>query len=185
MRRLAAGLLLMPTTSLAGDILTSSVSHDQDGYHLSVTARIDAPRDTVYRSITDFENLAAINPAIEESQLLLTSGPDTRRVRSVVRVCILMFCKRVVQVQDVTLLEDYAIRAVVVPDDSDFRRGIAHWQLTASGAATELLFTNRFEPDFWVPPVIGPWLIKRKLVREVAETAMYIELGFNDPQGKE
>ena len=134
----------MPAPSLAGDILASSVSHDGDGYSLSITAHIEAPRETAYRSITDFDNLAAINPAIEESQLLRLSGPDTRRVRSVIRVCILMFCKRVVQVQDVTLLEDYAIRAVVVPDDSDFRHGIAHWQLTASGAATELCRTIAF-----------------------------------------
>ena len=40
---------------------------------------------------------------------------------------------------------------------------------------TELQFTETFEPDFWVPPVIGPWLIQRKLVSEVAETVMYIE----------
>jgi hypothetical protein len=38
-----------------------------------------------------------------------------------------------------------------------------------------LQFTDTFEPDFWVPPVIGPWLIQRKLVRELTETMAYIE----------
>ena len=180
--RLLAALLLLPVAALAGDILSSSVSHEGSVYSLSVMARIDAPLDTVYRSITDFDNLAAINPAIEESQLLATPSVDTRRVRSVIRVCILMYCKRIEQVQQVTLLDDYAIEAVVLPQDSDFRNGVAHWQLTASGASTEMLFTNIFEPDFWVPPVIGPWLIKRKLIREVAETAMYIEVGAHGPQ---
>ena len=176
LRCLVAVLLLMPAAVPAGDILASSVSHEGTVYTLSVTARIDAPLDTVYRSITDFDNLAAINPAIEESELLATPTVDTRRVRSVIRVCILMFCKRVEQVQDVTLLEGYAIEAVILPQGGDFRSGLAHWQLTASGASTEMLFTNTFEPDFWVPPVIGPWLIKRKLIREVTETAMYIEV---------
>ena len=174
-------VLLLPSAALAGEILASSVNHEGTVYSLSVTARIDAPLDTVYRSITDFDNLAAINPAIEESQLLATPALDMRRVRSVIRVCILMFCKRVEQVQDVTLMEGYAIKAVIVPQGGDFRSGVAHWQLTASGAATEMLFTNTFEPDFWVPPVIGPWLIKRKLTREVAETAMYIEVREHEP----
>ncbi|MEN8207393.1 MAG: SRPBCC family protein [Pseudomonadota bacterium] len=180
-RRLIAGMLLMPATSLAGDILASSVKHDGDRYSLSVTARIDAPIDIVYQSITDFDNLAAINPAIEESQLLAIPSADTRLVRSVIKVCILVFCKRVEQVQDVTMKTGYVIEAVVLPERSDFRSGFARWLLTVSGTSTELLFTNTFEPDFWVPPVIGPWLIKRKLIREVAETAMYIEVKAGTP----
>lgn len=179
--RLLAALLLLPANSLAGEILSSRVDHDGERYTLSITARIDAPLAVVYRSITDFDNLAAINPAIEESRLLATPQPDTRRVRSVIRVCILVFCKRVVQVQDVTLLAGYGIEAVIVPEYSDFRSGRARWQLTASDAATVLEFSNRFVPDFWVPPVIGPWLIKRKLVWEVTETTMYIEVRDHDP----
>ena len=180
--RLIVVLLLMPAAALAGEILDSSVNHEGVIYDLSVTARIDAPLDTVYRSITDFDNLAAINPAIEESQLLATPTADTRHVRSVVKVCILVFCKRVEQLQEVTLLDDYAIEAVILPQGGDFRRGVAHWQLTASGVSTLMLFSSTFEPDFWVPPVIGPWLIKRKLVREVAATAMYIEVSAHGPQ---
>lgn len=181
MHRLIAGLLLMPATLLAGDILTSSVNHDGDIYSLLVTARIDAPIDIVYQSITDFDNLVAINPAIEESQLLAMPKAGIQRVRSVIKVCILVFCKRVVQVQDVIMKEGYVIEAVILPEHSDFRSGFSRWQLTTSGASTVLLFTNTFEPDFWVPPVIGPWLIKRKLINEVAETAMYIELKASTP----
>ncbi|RLA01759.1 MAG: hypothetical protein DRQ45_05515 [Gammaproteobacteria bacterium] len=175
-RRLIAGLLLMPATSLAGEILASSVEHEGDHYSLSVTALIDAPIEIVYQSITDFDNLAAINPAIEESELRSMPDAETQRVRSVIKVCILVFCKRIEQVQDVTMKAGYVIEAVVLPAHSDFRSGLARWQLTTRGTSTELLFTNTFEPDFWVPPVIGPWLIKRKLISEVAETAMYIEV---------
>jgi hypothetical protein len=88
----AAVLLLMPATVLAGEVLASSVNRDGDRYTVSLTARIDAPIDTVYQSITDFDNLAAINPAIEESQLLAMPNVDTQRVRSVIMVCILVFC---------------------------------------------------------------------------------------------
>jgi hypothetical protein len=169
-------LLLLPGVLQAGEIQNSSVTHDGDVYSLSIRARVQAPLAVVYQSITDFTNLAAINPSIEESQVLASQGADRRRVRSVIKVCILVFCKRVEQVQDVTLVDSHTVVAVMVPGAGDFRAGSARWVLTAAGAATDLHFTEVFEPDFWVPPVIGPWLIERKLVREVAETAMYIEM---------
>ena len=168
-------LMLFPCVLLAGEILNSSVTHDGTVYRLSITARVEAPLAVVYQSITDFTNLAAINPSIEESQVLELQGADRQRVRSVIRVCILVFCKRVVQVQDVTLVDSRTVVATIVPGAGDFRAGLARWELTAVGTATDLHFTETFEPDFWVPPLIGPWLIEKKLVREVAETTMYIE----------
>ncbi len=174
--RVVSVLLLLPASSLAGDILASSVVHDGNTYFLSITARIDAPIDRVYRSITDFDNLGAINPDIEESNVLATPVPGTQRVYSVTRVCILVFCKRVVQVQDVILADDYLIEAVMLPEFSDFHSGFARVQLIEHTASTELLFTHTFEPDFWIPPVIGSWLIKRTLVREVTVTATHIEV---------
>jgi hypothetical protein len=97
-------------------------------------------------------------------------------VRTVVNVCILVFCKRVQQLQHVTYPRADTIEAVIVPEGSDFRSGFARWRLASiSALTTELEFNQTFEPDFWVPPLIGPWLIRRKLVGEVAETVMYIE----------
>jgi len=168
-------LISFPCLLLAGEILTSSVTHEGAVYRLSINARVDAPLAIVYQSITDFTNLSAINPSIEESQVLQSRGADQRRVRSVIRVCILVFCKRVEQVQDVTLLDGRTVVAMMVPGAGDFRAGLARWELTTVGTATDLHFTEVFEPDFWVPPVIGPWLIEKKLVREVAETTIYIE----------
>ncbi len=169
-------LLFLPYIAQTGTIQTSTVERDGDFYALAITAQIDAPVEIVYQSITDFDNLAAINPNIEKSRLIGRPSADTQRVHSVIKVCILMFCKRVVQVQDVTRPSEHVIEAVIVPAASDFRSGFARWQLTAQGESTLMAFSHRFEPDFWVPPVIGPWIIKRKLISEVAETAMYIEV---------
>ncbi len=174
------GLLLLPCLVQAGTVQTSSVERDGDFYALAITAHIDAPLERVYQSITDFDNLAAINPNIEQSRLVGRPNAETQRVHSIIKVCILMFCKRVVQVQDVTRPSEHVIEAVIVPAKSDFRSGFARWQLTAQGESTLLSFSHRFEPDFWVPPVIGPWIIKRKLISEVAETAMYIEVRVDE-----
>jgi hypothetical protein len=179
-----AGLLLFSTLlfsmlvfpARAGDILSSDVTLEAGQYAVTIEAAINAPLNVVYRSITDYNNLATINPSIEESRVLLVMSPDRHRVRSVIKVCILIFCKRVVQVQDVTRVDARTVDAVTVPGDSDFRYGVARWQLTPAGEATRLHFTQEFIPDFWVPPIIGTWLIQRKLLQEVTETAMYIEV---------
>jgi hypothetical protein len=176
LRGLCVSLLLFPYALSAGEILDSKVTHDGVVYRLSITARVDAPLAVVYQSITDFTNLSAINPSIEESQVLASEDARRQRVRSVIRVCILVFCKRVEQVQDVTLVDSRTVEATMVPGAGDFRGGLARWEFTPDGDGTVLHFTEVFEPDFWVPPIIGPWLIEKKLVNEVAETAMYIEL---------
>jgi hypothetical protein len=170
-------LWLLPGAASAGAILDSSVERDGDSYALAITARIDAPVERVHRSITAFNDLAAINPNIKNSRLIGRPDADTQRVQTVIRVCILVFCRRVVQVQDVTQPDTHVIEAVIVPASSDFRSGFARWQLLPQGNSTLLYFSQRFEPDFWVPPVIGPWLIRRKLVSEVAQTSMHIETG--------
>jgi hypothetical protein len=173
---LLAVLLLMPACAAAGEILEARVTHTDGRYDLAIRARIDAPSDAVYRAITDYSNLAAINPDIEVSELLGTTLAGVSRVRTVINVCILVFCKRVEQLQHVTYPDAGTIEAVIVPEGSDFRSGFARWRLSSPATATtEMQFVETFEPDFWVPPVIGPWLIQRKLVREVAETTAYIE----------
>jgi Polyketide cyclase / dehydrase and lipid transport len=173
---LLAVLLLMPAGATAGDILEARVTQADGRYDLAIRARIDAPSDTVYRAITDYSNLAAINPDIEVSELLETTAAGVSTVRTVIHVCILVFCKQVEQLQHVTYPDADTIEAVIVPEGSDFRSGFARWQLSSPTAATTVLqFVETFEPDFWVPPLIGSWLIQRKLVREVTETTAYIE----------
>ena len=175
MRGVLLCLWLVHGPATAGEILASSVVHEAGVYRLSVRAGIDAPLAIVYRSITDYDNLAAINPSIVFSRAFTTADPRIHHVRSVIQVCILVFCKQVVQMQRVVQVDSRTIEAVMLPEGSDFRAGFARWQFSGDGASTELYFSEELEPDFWVPPVIGPWLIERELVREVTETVSYIE----------
>jgi hypothetical protein len=38
-----------------------------------------------------------------------------------------------------------------------------------------VLIRSAVEPDFWIPPFIGPWLIERKLRSETLETVRNLE----------
>ena len=175
MKGLVITLLLVPVLAQAGRILQSSASVEDGIYRVGVAASINAPPDTVLRTITDYANLTAINSSILESVVLQTFSPTRYRVRTRMRVCILVFCRDVLQVQDVEQLDMTHLVADIVPEHSDFSAGRAEWTLEGSPDQTVLNFNAWVEPSFWVPPVIGAWLFRRKIVSEMLETSLYME----------
>jgi hypothetical protein len=52
-----------------------------------------------------------------------------------------------------------------MPEQSDFKRSSSEWVLEPEAGGTRMTYSLTMEPDFWVPPVIGPWYLKRTLQR--------------------
>ncbi|MEA2079826.1 MAG: hypothetical protein U9P00_08215, partial [Pseudomonadota bacterium] len=46
------------------------------------------------------------------------------------------------------------------------------WQ---EAAGTRILMRSELAPDFWIPPLLGPWLIKRELRAEALQTMHNLE----------
>ncbi len=168
-------LLFAPLLAAAGEILDSSSNLEAGVYTLALTARIDAPPATVQRLITDYDHLTEINSSLTESRVVLEHGPKRHRVHTVIRACILFFCRSVTQVQDITQDANGTVEAVILPALSDFRQGSARWDLAAAGGGTTMHFSATLEPSFWVPPLIGPWLFERQLINEVRESSAIME----------
>jgi hypothetical protein len=51
----------------------------------------------------------------------------------------------------------------VDPQQSDFAYSREQWQLIPEGDGTLMIYNFEMEPGFWVPPLIGPYVIKRAL----------------------
>jgi hypothetical protein len=102
---------------------------------------------------------------------------DTRlRRRLWLNHCVLVFCFDLYFVEDIEILADGSIKATVIPAASNFRRGESLWRVEAIDASrTRVAVAAEQEPNFWIPPVIGPMLLKRAFMREVRETAVNIE----------
>jgi hypothetical protein len=173
-RALLAGLLL-PLAVTAGEIMESAVTEQDGVYDIDIRARIAAPVVMVHRVITDYDHLHRANPAIVESRVVHEYSPLRHRVHTVIEACILFFCRRVVQLQDIVQQGTSRIEAFILPQESDFRYGWALWELSAAGTATDMHFRARLEPAFWVPPLIGPWLFERQILHELLESARYME----------
>jgi len=178
---LLAGLLYC-ATAFGGEVLVASVSHQSGSYLIEVDTRVQMDEPQVRALLTDYNNLGRVNPAIEVSEILLTRRSGDYRVRTVTEACVWFYCMRVHQVQDVIEAQDGTVTALIVPELSDFRYGYARLNLWQEADGTRILIRSEVEPDFWIPPLIGPWLIKRKLLSETLETVENLEqLAKNPP----
>jgi len=174
-RGVFTGLLLIPFVAGAGEIIKSSVTLDSDVYSVDILARIEAPLDVVYNAITDYDHLTEINPSIMESYIVETQGADRHRVYTRIKLCVFIFCKQIRQVQDIVEYGNTLLKATLLPESSDFESGSARWDLVVADDATFMQFSAEVDPSFWVPPLIGLWLFEREIVRQVLETARYME----------
>lgn len=183
MSRFAGFALLLATafaatTSHAVEIHSVDVQHDNARYRVSMRVTLDAPAAATYAVFADLPRLREVNPAVREVRVLETLSADARRVFTEVRACVSLYCRHLKQVQDMrfeTRANGGRVRAQVLPERSDFRFGDANWDFRDCAGRTCLDFDAELEPAFWVPPLIGPWLIKRKLQEEAIETSMGLE----------
>jgi len=152
-----------------------SVTRKGDAYAVVMRAQLAAPSGRVWAALTDLRGLGELTPAFKEVEILGSGAPGTNRVRTLTHLCLLIFCRDIAQVQDFTRVAHGWLHAQVDPTASELREGEADWHLVPSGDGTLLLFETHFVPDFWVPPLIGPWAVKRALVREAQTVTANLE----------
>ena len=151
------------------------VSEDDGVYQIKLATVIDAPAEYVYRVLTDYVHLHRLHPAIIQSDILPSPGAGIVRVRTRILDCILLFCMELDRVQDISEVPPYHLQTVIVPQMSNFWSGNADWRIKDMGERCQLNYEEQMKPNFTVIPIIGPYLVKRKLRDEMASSLMKIE----------
>ncbi len=164
-RSAPAILLLLFAAATAGtaDLRDIAVVHEGDRYHLESEVWLAAPPEDVYRVLTDYDLFVRFTSAFVETYDVAPDEHGRPRFYTRMEGCMLLFCKSLVREGYLELEPQTEIVAVAVPARSDFKYCRERWRLVAEGGGTLLLYDFEMEPDFWVPPVIGPWVIKRTL----------------------
>ena len=174
--RVAAGiaalaLLVVAGPAVAAVIETMQVERDDGRYSIAASMRLSVAQQQAFRAASDYERLPEFNPSIIASQRL-----PGERLRSTIRLCVALFCKRIEQVMHYQQTPPDSIAMQVVPGAGDIKAGRADWRFSAEGEnTTRMVFDAEIEPDFWVPPLIGPYLIARELRHQARVTAESIE----------
>jgi hypothetical protein len=167
--------LVLPAAVAAGSLDSLSVTRDGKHYSVTMVASLEATQQQVWAVLADPEALRKLNDAIVEIDY--SESPNkaaTRRAVSVIRLCVLFFCKHLNQTQDL-FQEPNHLRAEVIPALSDFHQGYGDWKVGSFNGAAQLTFVAGLEPKFWIPPLIGPWVIRRKMANEAQVTMNNIE----------
>jgi hypothetical protein len=144
-------------------------------YRLDSRFVLDATPEAAWRVLTDYEGLPALNPSIRKTKVLATEGSTRHRLYARVRLCAYIFCKTLDHVQWMTQRRPGLLEAEIDPRESDFEWGSARWELTPDPAGSRLALAIEVRPSFWVPPVVGPWLIREALRVQAQRTADGIE----------
>ena len=177
MRTLFLLLYWLPIPLWAANVIKSDITHDTDTdrYTLIAEIQVAAPRSVVLSILTDYENLAQVSVLITESTVLKQYSPVHHRVRLVSNQCILFFCTDFIRTQDIKISHDQRIETIIIPELSNFKQASSIWTLQAKDETTLIRYKSQSIPDFWVPPVIGPWFFKSAMYDSMVEIAEGVE----------
>lgn len=167
------------SVTYAGEVLSSDVDYDNSEYHLNIAMRINASHKQVWQRLTNYKNLKQLSDTIRESHILKVDN-ETTRIKVINEVCMLFFCRTLTQVQDARELVPYKqnqsyLMVSEVEGQSDFKTGYTLWQVEPELNTTRVTISARLKPDFWIPPLLGPWLFQGKLVKQATQLINNLE----------
>ena len=172
---LPALLLLSCGPAGAVEILDASVEKKDGVYHVLGSSLVEAPPEFIYATLIDFDNFHKISSGIAETRFVDSDTPGELLGYTRIEACVLFFCRSAEKLERVEATPHTEIRTESIPDKSDFKINNARWTLVPQGNVTRLVYEAEFQPDFWMPPLISTWAVKRKLVDSAETIGLRIE----------
>ena len=143
------------------------ITEQSGAYRIKVVAVIDAPARYVRHVLTDYRHIYRLNPSIIESEVLKQDDDGSVRVRTRVIGCAAYFCEELDRVEKVRILPSGDLLAEIIPELSEFKSGQTLWRIKTLGEHCEVTYLSDMEPDIFIPPVVGKFLIKKSIRQEM------------------
>lgn len=169
---------VLPMRSVrAAEVVRVNVSHDKGHYRIGAEAFVALPPDRVKAGIVDVDNLERLSSDVLESRLVERKAGNRLLARMDLRSCILFFCLERTLNQTV-IIKEWEVVFIVHPAKNGFRSGWVRWKIFAAEQGTRVIYSSELVPDFWIPPMIGPFLLKGKFHDNTAEVMEKMEEQF-------
>lgn len=170
-------LALCLAAPLAGAAELRSLTFEKrDGiYYATTEIWLDAAHDRVYEVLSDWDLSAQFTSLITDSRDLPPDETGKPGFYMRIKGCVLFFCRAFeregwVEFEPITL-----IRAVADAERSDFELSDEIWHFETDGSGTRIRYEMEMKPKFWVPPIIGPYVLKKKIRDSGVEALERIE----------
>jgi len=160
---LVTALLLFPGQSYSAELRDIQVERNDNYYRLISETWFDVSPEAIYLVFSNYDLFTKFTSAIAESRNVEPDDRGRPQFFSRMEGCVFLWCKSFVRNGFLVLDPFNEIIAISDPEISDFKLSRESWRMTPEDGGTLLIYEFHMIPDFWVPPVIGPYLIKRAL----------------------
>ncbi len=159
----------------AAEMLHIELWKQDNQYHLRSASTIDAPPKLIIKTLLDYNHFYRLSAGIKETRYL-DPDPDGKPVAfTLIESCVLFFCKKIKKTERILFASDSEIVLEADPARSDFKFMNSRWSTRIEDGQTILAYDMDMEPDFWIPPLIGTWALKRKLYTSAMNMARRME----------
>jgi len=172
---LALTLGLGSPAGLAAELIELGVADEGGIYTVRLEMELDAAADHVQQILMNYRQLHRLNPSIVESHTLPSPDGKSARVYTRMETCVFFYCTGFSRVEDIVQSASGDLVAVIVPELSDFKTGRARWRIREKGARTLLVYEASMQPDFFITPLLGNYLVKKKLTHALLVSFNRIE----------
>lgn len=166
MRRWLAVIFIVLTgqgVGSAAEMRSIDVQYEDGFYTLVSVVWFDAGVRSMFDVFSTWDLSDQFSGAVVEARDLEADEVGRPGFFVVNRGCVVFFCKTLTRQGYVEIEDEKVLRAIADPALSDFKVSNEAWEFTEESGGTIVKYTLHMQPDFWVPPAIGPYLIKRKL----------------------
>ena len=167
--------LLFSASGQSAELRSVKVDHDNGVYTMVSSVWFDATIDEVYGVFRRWDLSSDFSSSIIEAYDMEADDQGRPQFYIRNRGCVLFFCKSFERQGYVEAVPNEILRAFAKPETSDFHMSNESWVFVADGGGTIVTYDLRMKPKFWIPPAIGPFLIKRKLKRDGGRAIHRIE----------
>lgn len=179
-------LLLVCNPALATETHSTSVTHASGRYTVHFDVLINADTNVVRHLMMDIHSWPRWSELVTGVKVLERQASNRFLVAVDFYSCAFVFCRSLKRIETVTIDEAGNIIAEATPrtggsteDDEpanhDFRYAREHWQVSPEGAKTRVRYDAVLEPDFFIPPLIGPAIMKSTIRRELLDSVRSLE----------
>jgi len=179
--------LLCAANATAYSLEAVEVEHNGDTYVIGFAVTLEADAIEVGKVLADYAMWPRLSDNVMASQLVDTRPSGAQRIAVTFHACVLagLICRSLRQLKDLEQLPDgRTFVSSFVPRQPDFASGFERWQLRPlPDGTTRLRYDSSFVLAFRLPPLIGPWLMKRELRREIVASAAKLERLVADHHG--
>lgn len=168
-------LLLLSGAVGAAELRSVNVDHVDGRFKLTSQVWFDTDLDSIYAVFLDYDLASRFTSFIVEARNVPPEQSGQRRFYIRNQGCVWFFCSSFERSGRIEHEARQFIRSTADPAVSDFEFSQEEWRFKAEGEGTLVAYDFEFEPKFWIPPLIGPYVLQRKLQRDSSEAIHRIE----------